>query len=355
MREKGLDINFFAMIKKREWALRRLKIGIIALIILLSLVILGGGVWWSWATQAYSKQDTTEMIAITPGMTANQVGMELERRHIIRSARAFSILAGQLHADSKLYAGEYFLSTQMSPREILNELLEGPEVAAIRVTIPEGYTTDQIVNLLVQKEIGTKEEYAKVIASDVFLYDFLQGIPQDKHRLDGFLFPDTYFLDKKATPHAAIDLLLQRFQKEVTPDVESQLKEMKLSIRNWVNIASLVEKEALKQTDRPIIAGVFMNRLESNMPLQSCASIQYLLGTPKAKLYDRDLQIQSPYNTYLHTGLPPGPIASPGHASLEAVLHPTKTDYFYFVAKPDGYHAFAKTFSEHLENQRKYQ
>lgn len=342
------------MINKREWAMGRLKFGIIALIILLSLTILGG-VWWSWATKAYSKQDTTEMIAITPGMTANQVGMELERRHIIRSARAFSILAGQLHTDSKLYAGEYFLSTQMSPREILNELFQGPEFAAIRVTIPEGYTTEQIVNLLVQKGIGTKEEYAKVIASDVFSYAFLQGIPQDKHRLDGFLFPDTYFLNKKATPHAVIDLMLQRFQKEVTPDVERQLKEMKLSLRNWVNLASLVEKEALKQTDRPIIAGVFMNRLESNMPLQSCASIQYILGTPKAKLYDKDLQIQSPYNTYLHNGLPPGPIASPGHASLEAALHPAKTDYFYFVAKPDGYHAFAKTFSEHLANQKKYQ
>lgn len=335
--------------------MRRLKIGIIGLIILLLLMILGVGVWWSWATGPYSKQDTIEMIAITPGMTANQVGTELERRHLIRSARAFSILAGQLHADSKLYAGEYFLSAHMSPQEILKELLEGPEVAAIRVTIPEGYTTDQIVNLFVQKGIGTKEEYDKVIATDAFPYPFLQGIPEDKHRLDGFLFPDTYFMDKKATPHAVIDLLLQRFQKEVTPDAESQLKEMKLSLRNWVNLASLVEKEALKQTDRPIIAGVFMNRLESNMPLQSCASIQYILGTPKPKLYDKDLQIQSPYNTYLHTGLPPGPIASPGHASLEAVLHPTKTDYLYFVAKPDGYHAFAKTFNEHLENQKKYQ
>lgn len=323
---------------------------------ILALAVIAGGVWWSWATQPYSaSQKTSEIVAITSGMSATQVGVELERRHLIRSARAFSILAGQLHADSKLYAGEYLLSSNLSPRDMLKELLAGPEMATIRVTIPEGYTTDQIVNLLVQKGIGTKEEYSKVLATDTFSYPFLQGIPQDAHRLDGFLFPDTYFLDKKATPHTVIDLMLQRFQKEDTPEVEAQLKTMKLSLRDWVTLGSLVEKEAAKESDRPLIAGVFMNRLNSNMPLQSCATIQYILGTPKPVLYDKDLQIPSPYNTYLHAGLPPGPIASPGHASLDAVLHMTKTDYFYFLAKPDGYHVFAKTYAEHLQNQKKYQ
>jgi len=329
--------------------------GIIGFVILLALAVISGGVWWSWATHSYSNENTSEMIAITPGMTASQVGTELERRHLIRSAQAFTFLAGQLHADSKLFAGDYFLSAKMSPQEMLSKLLLGPEVAAIRVTIPEGYTTEQIVNLLVQKGIGTKEEYSKVLSTDSFSYAFLQGIPQDAHRLDGFLFPDTYFLDKTATPHAVIDLMLQRFQKELTPEVENQLMGMNLSIREWVNLSSIVEKEAVKETDRPIIAGVLMNRLASNMPLQVDATIQYILGTPKPKLYEKDLQIPSPYNTYLHTGLPPGPIASPGHASLDAVLHPEKTDYLYYLAKSDGYHAFAKTYSEHLQNQKKYQ
>lgn len=335
--------------------MRRLKKGMSSLVILLAFAVLSGGVWWLWATQPYSNQNTSEMIAITHGMTANQVGTELERRHLIRSAWAFSLLASQLQADSKLFAGDYFLSANMSPQGMLTKLLSGSKVEAIRLTIPEGYTTDQIVNLLVQKGIGTKDDYPKVLATDSFDYSFLQGIPQNAHRLDGFLFPDTYFLDQKDTPHTAIDLMLQRFQKELTPEVETHLKGMNLSIRDWVNLAALVEKEAVQETDRPIIASVFMNRLAINMPLQVDATIQFILGTPKAKLYNKDLQIPSPYNTYLHTGLPPGPIASPGHASLEAVLHQEKTDYLYYLAKPDGYHVFAKTFAEHLQNQKKYQ
>ncbi|AHF07439.1 endolytic transglycosylase MltG [Desulfitobacterium metallireducens] len=339
---------------RRSKRINQLKKGLSSLVILLALAVVSGGVWWSWADQPYSNQNTSEMIAITPGMTANQVGTELERRHLIRSARAFRLLASQLQADSKLIAGDYLLSADMSPKSMLTKLLSGTEVEAIRLTIPEGYTTDQIVNLLVQKGIGTKEEYAQVLATDGFDYSFLQGIPQDSHRLDGFLFPDTYFLDKKTTPHTAIDLLLQRFQKELTAEVQTQLQGMNLSIRDWVNLSSLVEKEAVQETDRPIIAGVLMNRLDRKMPLQVDATIQYILGTPKAKLYNKDLQIESPYNTYLHNGLPPGPIASPGHASLNAVLHPEKSDYLFYLAKSDGYHVFAKTFAEHLENQKKY-
>jgi UPF0755 protein len=336
--------------------MQRLKIRIIKwVVILLVLAGVSGGVWWSWAVQPYSNQNTPEMIAITAGMTANQVGEELERRHLIRSARAFSILAGLFQADTRLCAGEYLLTAQMSPQEMLQKLVSGPETEIIRLTIPEGYTTDQIVNLLVQKGIGTKEDYTKVLAADFFDYSFLDGIPQDIYRLDGFLFPDTYFLDQKDTPHEAIDLMLRRFQQELSAEAQAQLQGMNLSIRNWVNLASLVEKEAVQETDRPLIVSVLLNRLERNMPLQVDATIQYILGTPKAKLYNKDLQINSPYNTYLHNGLPPGPIASPGHASLEAVLHPEQTAYLYYLAKPDGYHVFANTFAEHLENQKKYQ
>lgn len=341
---------------RRRRSKRRISTLVIrTLVILLALAVLGGGGWWSWASHPYSDQNTSEMIAITPGMTANQVGNELERRHLIRSAQVFSLLASQLQADSKLFAGDYLLSANMSPKDMLTKLLSGSEVEALRITIPEGYTTDQIMNLLVQRGIGTKEEFQKILVADSFDYSFLDGISQDTHRLDGFLFPDTYFLDRKITSQGAIELMLQRFQKELTPEVEAQLKGMNLSIRDWVNLAALVEKEAVQETDRPIIASVLINRLNINMPLQVDATIQYILGTPKAKLYNKDLQIPSPYNTYLHNGLPPGPIASPGHASLDAILHPEKTDYLYYLAKPDGYHIFSKTFEEHLQNQKKYQ
>jgi len=224
-----------------------------------------------------------------------------------------------------------------------------------RVTIPEGYNTEQIIALLVQKGIGSKEEFTKVITEDTFPYTFLNGAPKGSHRLEGYLFPNTYFIDIKTSPHAVIDLLLQQFAKELTPQVKKQLTTMKLTVPQWVTVGSMVEKEAEKESDRPLIASVIMNRLKVNQPLQIDATIQFLLGTPKAKLYDKDLQIASPYNTYLHPGLPPGPIANPGHASMQAALYPAQTDFLYYVAKKDGYHAFTKTYAEHLKNVKLYE
>jgi len=219
-----------------------------------------------------------------------------------------------------------------------------------RVTIPEGYNTEQIIALLVQKGIGNKEEFEKVVTDDSFPYTFLKDVPQGSHRLEGYLFPNTYNISTKASPHAVIDLFLQQFAKELTPKVQKQLVTMKLSVSQWVTLGSLVEKEAEKKSDRPLIASVIMNRLKIGQPLQIDATIQFLLGTPKAKLYDKDLQIPSPYNTYLHSGLPPGPIANPGDASLQAALYPAQTDFLYYVAKKDGFHVFAKTYAEHLKN-----
>lgn len=335
-------------------AKRRYRRILSSLLILILLAGSGGAFWWNWATKPYGESGKTEIFAVTPGMNASQIAQELEQRHLIRNAWAFRVLASQQKVDSKLFAGEYLLSAQMSPKEMIQQLIAGPEVATVRITLPEGYTTTQIIEHLVSKGLGTKEEYLKVLAEDNFPYAFLAGVPAGEKRLDGFLFPDTYFIDQKASPHEIIDVMLKRFEEELSPEVDAKLKEMNFSIYQWVTLASIVEKEAVKQEDRPIIAGVFMNRLKTNMPLQSCATIQYLLGTPKAVLYEKDLKIPSPYNTYLNAGLPPGPIASPGHASLDAVIHMTPTDYFYFLAKGDGYHVFSKTYDEHLANQAKY-
>lgn len=288
-------------------------------------------------------------------MTAVEVAIELENKELIRSGVAFQYLARWRQVDAKLMAGEYSISSAMSAEEIVNKLLQGPDPNIVRVTIPEGYNTKQIIEVLVAKGLGTEEEFRQVIETDSFDYNFLADVPEGEHRLEGFLFPDTYFFDQNSTPHGVIDTLLQRFARELTPETEQRLQEKDMSIYDWVTLSSIVEKEALKQEDRPIIAGVFENRLEIDMPLQSCATVQFLFEKPKPKLYDKDLQTPSPYNTYLHAGLPPGPIASPGHASLQAVLYPEETDYLYFLAKSDGYHVFARTYEEHLRNQREYQ
>ncbi|HBW37074.1 endolytic transglycosylase MltG [Desulfosporosinus sp. BICA1-9] len=332
-------------------------IGILKWVILLSMA---GGFgllsWWSWAIKPYSTTDNSVKITIAPGTTAAQLAGELEQRQLIRSAWAFRYLARVRNDEFKLYVGDYQLAPMMSPEEMINRLTKGATMLdAQRVTIPEGYTTEQIIDLLVQKGISNKTDLTKVITEDTYPYSFLKNTPKGVHRLEGYLFPNTYEISRQSSPHAIIDIFLKQFEKELTSDVQTQLDSKKFSVSEWVTLASLVEKEAVKESDRPLIAAVFLNRLKINQPLQSCATIQFLLGTPKPVLYEKDLQIPSPYNTYLHPGLPPGPIANPGHASLEAVLNPAKTDFLYFVAKKDGYHAFAKTYAEHLKNVKLYQ
>ncbi|TGE37851.1 endolytic transglycosylase MltG [Desulfosporosinus fructosivorans] len=330
-------------------------------LVIIIFVLLIGGVgflsWWSWATKPYSTTGESEKITINSGTTAAQLAEELKERNLIRSAWAFRYLARAQQSDFMLYVGDYQLAPTMLPSEMIKRLISAGAVSldTNRITIPEGYTTVQIIELLVQKGIGSKEQFEKVVTEDGFTYSFLKDAPKGIHRLEGYLFPNTYDIPVKTTPHAVIDLLLQQFAKELTPEVQKQLDILKLSVPQWVTIGSMVEKEAVKQEDRPLIASVIMNRLKINQPLQIDATIQFLLGTPKPKLYNKDLQIPSPYNTYLNPGLPLGPIANPGHASLHAALYPAQTDFLYYVAKKDGYHEFAKTYAEHLKNIKLYQ
>lgn len=338
-------------------ARKKKTMGMLTWIILLS-VVGGFGVlsWWSWATKPYSTSGNSVKITVSPGTTAAQLAKELQERQLIRSAGMFQLLARERRDDFKLYVGDYQIAPTMSPKEMIEHLISGStSLDTNMVTIPEGYTTEQIIELLVQKGIGNKEELTKVVTEDSFPYEFLKDAPQGIHRLEGYLFPNTYDIPVETSPHAAIDLLLRQFAKELTPEVQKQLVTMKLSVAQWVILGSLIEKEAVREADRALIASVLFNRLKINQPLQIDATIQFLLGTPKPKLSYQDLQIPSPYNTYLHAGYPPGPIASPGHASLQAVLNPAQTDFRYYVAKKDGYHVFAKTYAEHLKNVELYQ
>lgn len=335
---------------------KKITVGFLKLVMFIALV---GGVgllsWYFWAIEPYSAAGNgSTIISIAPGITAAQLGEQLKERQLIRSAQMFRLLARARNEEFKLYVGNYELSPQMTPDEMINRLISTASTQSNRVMIPEGYTTNQIISLLVEKEYGSKEEFTKVVTEDAFPYTFLKDAPKGIHRLEGYLFPNTYEIDKKTSPHAVIDLLLRQFEKQITPQIQQQLDIMNLSISQWVTLASLIEKEAVKAEDRPLIASVLHNRLKINQPLQIDATIQFLFETPKPKLFYKDLQIPSPYNTYLHSGYPPGPIASPGSASLHAVLYPAQTDFRYYVAKKDGYHAFAKTYAEHLKNIELY-
>jgi len=335
---------------------KKSKIGIYLTAFLLVAAVMIGANWWSGKLKPVADSGQTQTFVLESGMTASQVAQELQQKNLIRSAEAFRALARKNNADAKLMAGMYSLSPQMSAQEILDTLLKGPIPDIVKVTIPEGYSVAEIVQTLSQKGLGTEAELYKVMRSySVRDYAFLKDIPKGDNPLEGFLFPDTYFFDKDAKPKEVIDRFLVRFEKELTEETQARLEELDISVYTWVTKASVVEKEAAKETERPLIAGVFNNRLKTGMPLQSCATVQYVLGEVKPILSLEDIEIDSPYNTYKNTGLPPGPIANPGHASLTAVLYPTKTDYYYFVAKNDGSHAFAVTYDEHLRNVNRYQ
>lgn len=335
----------------QKGSFRTYTLGLILLIIVIAL-----SSCWAGNLQAVSDSSQKQAFVVSSGMTASQVATELQKEELIRSAGAFRQLCRINQADSKLLAGMYYLSPSMSAREILNTLLKGPEPDVVRVTIPEGYNVAQIVGVLVENGLGSEENlYSAMQKFQANDYSFLADVPAGKNRLEGFLFPDTYFLDKKATPEETISRFLQRFGDELTKENKKRLKELNLSVYEWVIKASLVEKEAATAEERPLIAGVFDNRLRIGMPLQSCATVQYVLGKTKPILTLEDIEIDSPYNTYKHTGLPPGPIANPGDASLKAVLYPESTNYFYFVSKNDGTHAFAVTLEEHNRNVNTYE
>lgn len=344
------------MRKRRPRAKRTKRLGIFVVFLSLIVIPIAFVMWWSGSLEPLSETGQEQIFEVKQGMTAAQVADELEKKKIIQSAQAFKQLSKLNNVDSKLMAGQYLVSSAMSARDVLDILLKGPEPDIIKVTIPEGYTIAQVINTLEKNGLGTEEELSKAMQSFTAKdYSFLQDIPTGKERLEGFIFPDTYFFDKKAQPKEVIDRFLDRFEAELTAETRSRLQELDLSVYEWVIKASIVEREAVKAEERPLIAGVFDNRLRTGMPLQSCATVQYILGEVKPVLSIADTEIESPYNTYKYAGLPPGPISNPGHASLEAVLYPTETDYFYFVAKSDGSHAFAVTYNQHLQNMSKYQ
>ncbi len=288
------------------------------------------------------------IIEVKQGMTSDQIARMLYNRGLISSPGMFQLVAKWKGLGSSLQAGEYAIQRGTTVTHIVDMMAKG-ETNYLQLTIPEGYTVNQIAKLIENQHIGsgTKfKELAKQVPSD---YDYMNGTSSSVvYAAEGFLFPDTYKLSKGITEEQLIAMLTRQFDEKFTPEMRAQAAAMGLSTREVIILASLVEKEAQVEADRPVIAGVFLNRLKEDMPLQSCATIQYILGYPKEELSVEDTEIASPFNTYLHRGLPPGPIANPGIASIRAVLHPTVTDYLYFVADKQGAHHFSRTYEEHL-------
>lgn len=291
------------------------------------------------------------LITIPPGATTPAIGRQLEAAGLIRRASYF-VLAARLRGTSRaLRHGEYRLSPAM-PLLAITETIARGAVVLHPVTIPEGFTAEQIVQRLAERGLGEADRLRAVARAGASRYpfEFLRGLPGNS--LEGYLFPDTYTLPRFLEPEAVIAALLERFNEAVVPLWRAAGTGR--SLHEIITMASLVEREARVPSERALIAGVLYNRLARGWRLEVDATVLYALGYHKPVVTFEDLKVNSPYNTYLHAGLPPGPIANPGLAAIEAALRPAQTEYLFYVARPDGSHAFSRTLREHQAAIRRY-
>ena len=284
-------------------------------------------------------------VTVRSGMSADDVADMLEKRGIIQSRLKFWLAAKMNGADGTFKVGTYALHTNMEPRDVLQVLVEGNTVQ-VRFTIPEGFTVEDIARRLDAKGIVKQAAFLQA-AKHYAPYDYIEKNDQARYYAEGFLFPDTYEVDGDITVDGILSMMSRDFDQRLTRKMRERAKEENLSIYELIILASLVEKEARYEEDRALIAQVFLKRLAVGMPLQSDATLQYLLDAPKEDVTYKDTEMDSPYNTYQHRGLPPGPVANPGTASIEAVLWPADTDYLYFVADRDGHNYYSHTYEEH--------
>jgi UPF0755 protein len=271
----------------------------------------------------------------------------LEKAGIVHYPLFFRIFARVKGDDRRIKPGTYLFKRETPWTEVLSAL-NGGHGLVNSVTIPEGFSLNQIVPLLARTLQVPVDSVTAAVRDTTLLRRF--DIPTPN--LEGYLFPDTYAFPDGTTARQAVGEMVRRFEREWKPDWNRQLTSLAMNRHDIVTIASIIEEEAKRPEERPVISAVYHNRLRERMLLQADPTIQYALGRHTPRILYKDLQVKSPYNTYIHAGLPPGPIASPGGASLVAALYPAKVAYLYFVAHPDGHHEFSTTLAEHESARR---
>ncbi|MBC7765033.1 MAG: endolytic transglycosylase MltG [Hyphomonadaceae bacterium] len=294
----------------------------------------------------------TVKIEIAPNATQQEVMQTLVSKRVLRFPTFYHWYLKLNTLKGDVQSGSHTLKPAMGYRA-LAKALSTPvaSVFDVRVTIPEGFELKQIAKKFAEAKCCTEKEFLDA-AKLPYDFAFLSTIPERPIRLEGYLFPDTYDFPIKTKPEIIIHTMLKRFDEMLTPSLRDRAKEKGMTIDQTIILASIIEREAKLGNERSHISAVFKNRLASKKTpyLQSCATVQYILGERKPILSVADTKIKSPYNTYLHAGLPVGPIASPGLASIEAALYPERSEDLFFVAKKDGSHLFSKTYEAHMKN-----
>lgn len=328
---------------------------LLVIILVIGLTIVGGGLalLLNRVSQPYKGFEAAEQfVEIPPGSAVSAIGRRLANAGVVPDPLTFRYAVWRIRAKS-LKAGEYRFDRPMSPEEVARKIARG-DVYLRQITFREGLSIRDMAALFEQQGFGARQAFIEAASKP----DPIRALDPAAADLEGYLFPDTYALPRRATAETLVGMMVARFLKQVGGDLSGRATAAGMNVHQAMTLASIVEKETGKAEERPLVAAVYANRLKIGMGLQCDPTVIYALqrtGRDTKNLTREDLQYDSPYNTYRYAGLPPGPIASPGKASIDAALQPASVPYLYFVSRNDGSHAFATTLEEHNKNVFRWQ
>jgi len=328
----------------------------LALFVLILIVLAATAAIWIYTgvDRPYKGYEAAEQyVEVPPGAGPSSIGRRLVDAGVVRDVTSFRAAVWLSRQGRRLQAGEYRFDHPLSARQVIDKIARG-EVYVRPITFPEGLTIKQMAALYESKGFGTADAFIQAAKNAALIRELDPQAPD----LEGYLFPNTYTLPRKATADQLIARMVGEFEKALTPEIRANASARGLGVRELVTLASIVEKETGNSAERPLVAAVYSNRLKIGMGLQCDPTVIYALeriGQYNGNLTRENLRFDSPYNTYRYAGLPPGPIASPGRASLAAAASPADAPYIYFVSRNDGSHAFATTLDEHNRNVQQFQ
>lgn len=343
--------------------MKKLILGIVVIVILLSI---GSFAFYKMNLSAVDRDNKEEkLVTIAPGSSMSSIASTLKKENVIKAGWAFELYA-KFSGNTNLQAGTYRFSPSFDVEKIVSMLASGDvnKQVELKISIPEGSNLRDIAKTISKNTSYTEKEILEFLNSENYVNGLMAEYPliftqeilnkKVKYPLEGYLFPATYtYLEKQPSLEEIFKPMISK-TVEIMKVYEDDMKKNNLTPHKLLTIASLIEEEATEKIDREKIASVFYNRLEIGMPLQTDPTVLYALGTHKDRVLYKDLEVDDPYNTYRNKGLTPGPIANAGKLSIDAVLHPSDTDYFYFLAAKNGEVIFTKTFEEHKKAIEKY-
>lgn len=327
---------------------------LIVIVILVLAAAAGAGWLYLSVGRPYKAYEAAEQfVEIPPGSGSSAMGKRLAEAGVVRSPLTFRLAVWLQGSGRRLQAGDYRFERAMSAREVVDKIARG-DVYARSITFREGLTVREMAAVYESAGFGAAADFIAASRNA----EPIHSLDPAARDLEGYLFPDTYIVPRRTTAEQLVERMVARFQKVMTPELQAQATQRGLTVRQLVTLASLVEKETGKPEERTIVSGVYTNRLKIGMGLQCDPTVIYALmlaGRYDGNIRRDDLKIDSPYNTYRYAGLPPGPIAAPGEASLHAAANPADVPYLYFVSRNDGSHVFSTTLDEHNRNVNEFQ